>query len=200
MRLAPLPASLLVVVALLGACGGDAPPASEEPTSPLAEREPVVECRGVVGTTCKTIVAEVSTSKPGVPPAAIRITCTAQRCDDREGQVEVDVVFADGSRASHGQGWGTAGPPPVGVPPDQEPGGIDLPVVPVCIRIDRENCRRVAADALMGPDVELPVIRSITVSCPQPCTKTRGEGVVRVRQDGLGEVESHFGYESADGG
>ncbi len=203
MRPPRVPALLLVVAAMLGACGGAASdaPASSVRASATAAPEPVVECVGVVATKCRELVAAVGTEKPGVPPARIRITCTAMRCDDHQGEVEVEVVFADGTRSTLGQGWATAGGAPgVGGPGEPPPAPIELPVPPLCVGIAPDSCEQMAADALMGPDVELGAIRAITVVCQPRCTEERGEGVVRIGLENGETVESNFGYEGAVGG
>jgi hypothetical protein len=198
-------ALLLLIAALLAACGGpgtasDATGPSDE-ASATAPPAPVVDCLGVVAAKCRSIVADAAWDKPAVPPARIRITCTAMRCDDREGEVEIEIVFADGTRSSYGQGWATAGAAPgVGGPGEPPPEPIELPVPPVCVGIDRDACEQIAADAVMGPDVGLAAIRTITVVCPQGCTEERGEGEVRIGLEDGQEVRSQFGYEGAVGG
>ena len=78
-------------------------------------------CLGVVTSKCNEILREAQ--RQGVV-STIRIVCTRPPCTELQGEVTIDVVFANGDRSSWGEGWGTVlhgGPALVPVPTPIEP-------------------------------------------------------------------------------
>jgi hypothetical protein len=83
----------------------------------------------VVASKCAEFLKDAQTN--GVPAAvtAIRIVCTSPPCTEQQGQVTVDVLYANGQRTSTGTGWATVG------------GGQVLPPGPIPTAIPAESVR-----------------------------------------------------------
>ena len=106
---------------------------------------------------------------------AARVRCTSARCSEAQGEVSIEIVYADGSRSQSGYGWesapGIGGPEPVPVPVDPP----SLPVEPKCLGVDEEHCLDAATNALVEYGDPAP-IASITVTCARTCTQSDGSG------------------------
>jgi hypothetical protein len=175
----------IALATLLLATGCD-DPATDASTAPV---EPAVACIGVPAGACARAVEETGSSGSSVPPAAIRVMCTAPSCSDREGAVRIGVVYADGTRSSSGYGWAAA------VPAGQAPGPPALTVVPTCIGIDRPHCQSLAQDA-QGERPVPPHVRSIIVTCTAVCGPVKGSGTTVITYvDGTTE-NSGWSYDS----
>jgi hypothetical protein len=82
-------------------------------------------CLGVVTSKCNEILGEAQ--RQGVV-STIRIVCTRPPCTERQGEVTIEVVFANGGQSSWGEGWQTAGgvaPAPAPVPRGPAPTPIE---------------------------------------------------------------------------
>src|SRR4051812_2980389 len=110
-------AGLLLVMAIVAGCGDPAPSDSPDPSQDGLQSQPF-QCLGVSPRKCNDLLQNV---QAGGVVAAIRIVCTKPPCTDQQGEVRVDVIYANGQRTSEGAGWGTVGgavqvPAPVPVP------------------------------------------------------------------------------------
>ena len=161
----------LALAALLLASGCDDAPPSPAPSVGTAGT-PEVACLGVPAGKCAEIVEDVQANGSVVPAVAIQIRCSGSPCTEQQGQVTIDVVYADGQRSSSGQGWAEAGgpfeiPPPV------------LTVAPTCIGVAGDQCRNLAESAIGGRH-DAPPIRSIVVRCTGVCNARTGKGTTVV--------------------
>jgi hypothetical protein len=183
-------ATLSTVVAaaiLIGACGG--PDGSGSPIP-----EPDVACVGVPQGPCDEAVASLVRSLEA-PAVQITVTCTVAACTASDGQLQIDVLLADGRRDSRGSGYGSAQQAPEPVAPPV------LTVAPICLGVPFASCRDVAESAVgsgVPGDVRPPIAR-ITVRCNGVCTPAKGEGETRIDYvDGTNQI-SGWGYESGGG-
>ena len=108
-----------VTTVILAACGDPSPSDGlADPTDGPAA--PNVQCLGVVASKCAEFLEDAQSSGGPVAVTAIRIVCTAPPCTVQQGQVTVDVLYANGQRTSMGTGWATVGGPQV-LPPGPIP-------------------------------------------------------------------------------
>ena len=112
--------ALAAALAIVAGCGDPAPSDAVEASqdgSTLGQSA----CLGVVTSMCNEILHEAQLQ--GVV-STIRIVCTKPPCTVRQGEVTIDVVFANGDRSSWGEGWGGVlhgGPAPLPAPTPIEP-------------------------------------------------------------------------------
>jgi hypothetical protein len=178
---------VIAVVILAGGCGGPEPSASPS-------GQPNVACVGVPQAPCDDAVASLQ-GLFTTPIVQIAVTCSIPACTSTDGQVNIDVLLADGRRESSGYGYGSAQPGPVQVDPPV------LPVVPICLGLPFATCKDMAESAAgSGPLGGVrPAIARITVRCKGLCTPLKGEGETRIDYaDGTNQVSS-WGYESSGG-
>ncbi len=179
--------AVLAAVILVGGCGGSDGPGSSNP-------EPDVACVGVPQRPCEEAAASLVRSLEG-PAARITVTCTVTACTDTDGQLQIEVLLADGRRDSRALGYGSN---------QQAPEPVELPVltvVPICLGVPFPTCKEMAESAVgsrVPGDVQ-PAIARITVRCKGVCTPTKGDGETRIDfVDGTNQV-SGWGYESVGG-
>jgi hypothetical protein len=178
-------ATIAIATILLAAGCGD--PSPDESAAPIG---PGITCIGIPASTCSQAMEGVRSNGSRVPPVAIRVTCTARVCNESDGAVSVEVVYADGSRSSSGFGWSAAGKPV------QVPGPPVLTVVPVCIRLDQEHCRSMAENAQGGRRFP-PPIRSIVVTCTGVCGPAKGSGTTVITYADGSTDNGDWTYEDA---
>ena len=100
--------AIVTVLAIVAVACGDPPPPDASSAAPDASAEPQFACLGVVAAKCAEFLKQAVSEGRGVPVSAIRIACTKPPCTDRQGEVTIDVLYANGRRGSSGAGWGTA--------------------------------------------------------------------------------------------
>jgi hypothetical protein len=176
-------AGIAIATLLLAAGCGDPP--TDASTAPSG---PAITCVGVPAGACARAVENIGSNGSRVPPAAMRVTCTAPFCSHREGAVTIDVVYADGTRSSSGYGWAAA------APAGQAPGPPALTVVPTCIGIDRQHCQSLAQDA-QGERPVPPRVRSIIVTCTAVCGAVGGTGTTVISYDDGTSEQSGWSYD-----
>jgi hypothetical protein len=182
-----LRSAVIAASILAGGCGGPEPSASPS-------GQPNVECSAVPQGPCDDAVASLE-GLFNAPIAQIKVACTIAACSPTDGEVNIDVLLADGRRESSGYGYGTAQPGPVQVDPPV------LPVVPICLGVPFATCKDMAESAAgSGPVGGVrPAIGRMTVRCKGVCTPLKGEGETRIDYvDGTNQV-SEWGYESSGG-
>ena len=175
------------VVLLVGACDSSGGSAS-------TSSEPTVACIGVPQAPCDQAVASLEGSF-GAPVVQITVACTVAACTPTEGQVNIDMLLADGRRELSGYGYGSAQPQPVQVVPPV------LTVAPICLGVPFVMCKDMAESSIQDgvPGAARPPIARITVRCTGSCTPTKGEGQTRIDYvDGTNSTSS-WGYESSGG-
>jgi hypothetical protein len=171
-------------VLVVGGCGGSE--ASGAPTP-----GPAVACQGVPQAPCDDAVASLEGSF-GAPIVQVGVACIVAACTATDGQVDIDVLLADGRRESSGYGYGSAQTDPVQVVPPV------LPVVPICLGLPFAMCKEMAGGSDAPGGVRPPIVR-ITVRCKGVCTPTKGEGETRIDfVDGTSQL-SGWAYESSGG-
>jgi hypothetical protein len=178
---------VLVALIVAGGCGGPDP--SKTPVG-----DPNVACVGVPQAPCDDAVASLA-GLFTAPTVQIAVSCTVPVCTPTNGEVNIDVLLADGRRESSGYGYGTAQPGPVQVVPPV------LTVVPICLGLPFATCKDMAESAVDtgAPGGVRPAIARITVRCQGLCTPTKGEGETRIDfVDGTNQVSS-WGYQSGGG-
>jgi hypothetical protein len=182
-RLAAITLAIATVLVVAG-CGEPPPEESIAPT------DPTVSCIGVPASACRQAVEGIRSNGFKVPAAAIQVTCAPGICTELQGAVSIEVVYADGSRSSSGFAWGAA------ANPVQVPGPPALTVVPVCIRVDAEQCRNMAENAQGGRQFP-PPIRSIVVTCTAVCGATNGSGTTVITYADGTTDDGSWTYEGA---
>lgn len=174
---------------LIAACG-----AADDSGSPLAA--PPTACLGVPQGPCDDAIASMEGSF-GSPVVRAIVSCTVVVCTPADGEVQIDLLLADGRRESSGYGYGSAEPQPVPINPPL------LTVVPVCLGVAFPTCKDMAENALQGaggtgPGVRPPIVQ-ITVRCNGVCTPTAGQGETRIDYADGTYATSSWGYTSHDG-
>ena len=176
---------VVVAAILLASCSGPEATATPVPTLDVA-------CVGVPHAACDEVVASFRDSG-AAPIVQVTVTCTSAQCTTTDGEVQLDVLDANGQRSSAGSGYGNA----QGLPPAPAPA---LPVAPICLGLPFTTCRDLAGSAIgSGPigDGPGPPVARITVRCKGICTPTKGEGETRIDYvDGTNQVSS-WGYQGS---
>lgn len=178
-----------ILVLVVGACDSSGGGATATPAARVA-------CNGVPQAPCDQAVASLEGSF-GAPIVQITVACTVAACTPTDGQVQIDMLLADGRRESSGYGYGSAKPQPVPIVPPV------LPVAPVCLGLPFATCKDMAESAIQDPTaggaIARPRIARITVRCIGVCTPTKGEGETRIDYVDGTNVTSSWGYESSGG-
>lgn len=141
-------------------------------------------CEGVPAGICAQILEdeEANALDPAAGVVGIEIRCSVTSCTEASGEATVKVTYADGRTVTGSQGWASAPAAPVaplGGAPPTEP--TPLPVEPLCVGVDRDQCVPFAAEGLgeLQPGNPEPV--SVMVRCTTTCDEGEGDGETVVR-------------------
>lgn len=171
------------------------------PMGPVAAGE--ATCVGLSQEICTQVVDALPGSESS-EVSGFRVRCTADAaCSSLSGDLDVDVVWSDGTRTSESLGWAN------GFDPAQARtvfarSGVPIPTPPVppdCMGVPPPECQSNWMTAMENvPTQQIDDVVRVLVECTSAaaCTPTSGAGRVTLQfRDGTTLIESTWGYENA---